>query len=84
MTTEELTAAINNACPHCKAGNAPRFRYETSEYVHDFHAIKSDMLTPSLASQGGPAKVARGTFAHTFCTATKIRIAKSSGERVSG
>ena len=54
MTTEQLVEAINIACPHCKAGNAPRLRYDTKEYVHDFHAVKSDILTPSLAGQGGP------------------------------
>jgi hypothetical protein len=73
MTPVELDAACAAACPHCAVGNRPRFRPETQEYVHDYAARDSDVLTPGLAKQGGPVRLARGTFAHTFCLATSLR-----------
>jgi hypothetical protein len=73
MTPVELDAACAAVCPHCAVGNRPRFRPETTEFVHDYAARDSDVLTPGLAKQGGPVRLARGTFAHTFCLATNLR-----------
>jgi len=35
LTPEELTEMVNQTCPRCKDGNAPRFREDTKEWVHD-------------------------------------------------
>jgi hypothetical protein len=67
MTVEEL---IPKMCPHCAAGNAPRRRPETGEWVHDYDARNSDVEIPG---QGGPTRLLRGTFAHTLCQATDLR-----------
>lgn len=77
----QFNAACAAACPHCAAGSQPRWRPETSEYVHDFSAQKDDIDTPSLRAQGGPARLLRGTFAHVFCLATGLRRAQQTDIR---
>ena len=66
-------AACAKVCAHCAGGNPARFRPETNEWCHDFAATGKAIDTPSLFLLGGPVRMMPGTFAHTFCSATKIR-----------
>jgi hypothetical protein len=57
LTQAEFDDVVKLTCPHCGAGNTPRFRSDTNEWVHDFscdiHKGKS--------------------ITHTFCLASGIR-----------
>lgn len=50
MTPDELDAAIKATCPHCAAGNKPRWRPETSEWTHDIGGKAQFSHTFCLAS----------------------------------
>lgn len=50
MTRSEYEEAIATTCPHCRAGNEPRFRKETSEWVHDLVKGTSFSHTLCLAT----------------------------------
>ena len=35
LTADEFSDACRKTCPRCDAGNEPRWRPETKEFVHD-------------------------------------------------
>ena len=57
MTAEEFETGCGQICPHCKDGNAPRFRSDTQEWCHDF------------TRHAGTAK----QFSHLWCFASDFR-----------
>lgn len=76
MTKAEFDKACATACVHCAAGHVATYRRETAEWVHTYSATTGDIDTPALAKHGGPKRLGRGTYAQTFCNATKLRNAR--------
>lgn len=66
LSDEEFRDAVNKTCPICASGNKPRWRADTSEFVHD---VVANLPKPSMG----------GTTRHTFCLATGRR--KSLGPK---
>lgn len=64
LTRDEYEEVVKLSCRHCAAGNEPRWREETREYVHD--------VTRPLPNGG--------IVSHSFCLATGIRRAYQEGK----
>lgn len=57
LSREDFLAICNLVCPHCAAGDAPRLRQSTLEWVHSTHRV---------VRQGG-------AFSHGICWAHGLR-----------
>lgn len=54
MNKAEVIDMINVACPHCRGGNPPRFRGDSSEWVHDF--VKGSQISHTFCLADGIRK----------------------------
>ena len=53
-------------CPHCAAGNVPRWRSATREWTHDY---VDEVFT--LVNGVAVMQKVKGAYAHTLCLAKK-------------